>query len=578
MNPNDIVGQMLAATTAQRNTLATANEGLAGQAGALAQNSAEIQALGAQYVDQAATAAKQQAGAEYARAVVGQQAQAAMGLNPDDVNNEVAKSLATISIAQPAREAAMQEWNQLQQVDFMSNPIGYVLNQFKANDAARRYNAAEAAEADAYNNIQKRTTALNQVKNSVAANTADAVLSASFNEADAKATLATMDLKKAEADSISKQAGIWMQQVDLQFKSQGLIKDAIKFRQDQQNFAEARQERAENRALRAEQFAEIRANKNLKLEAEAEQRKRLAALSDFVGRGGQLTPETLKQIKDSKLTNSIITAADTLTMGDSLADGVAFVAQIGDGNRIKQTNPGMYQFLVGSATSLKSRKDQIAGKVDPKTGKAPKETEAARQAGDTYQDELERSVGSPKATKPVNHPLWDTEFNAYKAPYEALLDADVLPNNLVTKAAKALLGTKPEGKLLGADETTIFKSIAEQVKAGALRPDVAAAQIKEFYDTAARAGVNLYQYDRFGLPVPKDYYVNISVPGKGFNPLLGKATSEPAAVNLRSVASVERALAQYAVATTPQAALSEAFGTVATPLANFLRGYELPSK
>lgn len=557
MNPNDLVSQMLAATQGQQQVLSQASSGLDKVSEALGQSNAAVQTMGAQYVEQAASAAKQKAAVEYSQNIVKQNAQAQLGLNPDEVQNEIAKSLASINSVQSAKKAALQEYNDATSQSFLSNPVGYILGQFKANDAAGRFNAATSVEEVEYGNIQARTTALNQIKTTVSANTADAILQSQLTAAEADANLASIKFEQAKSDSLSKQSGIWMQQTDLRLKSAGLIKEDIRFRQERQNFEEARAERAENRALRAAQFAELRANKATAVAAANAQAERLAAVSDFIGRPGQITPDTIKGIKDRKLQTDIVNAADTLTMGSTLMEGVDLIRQAGNPQIIVKQNPGVAQLVQGASQSIDSRTGQLIEKSKKGTTKPMKLEDARLEAAGDYQDELEKAVGSPKATKAMNHPGWDTEFNLYKAPYEQMVDAIAagnipgLANNQVAIAATTLLKTKTDDKrILGSDETLIFKSIAEQVVAQKLSPIQAAQQIKQFYDTAAMAGLSLHQYDRFAMPVPDSYFVQVPIPTLGST--LPIRSSEVKPVNLRNAASIEKSLAAYVVGSRPK--------------------------
>lgn len=595
MNPNDIVAQMLGLTTQSNTALSQGSEALGQVSERVGQIGTNIQTAGTQFIEAQGNAAKQQAAADYATKVVHENAQRMVGLDPEQINNELAQSLASINEAKAAQDMLRTEWQGLQQTDFMTNPIGYVLSQFKSNDVARKHNAALEVEQAGYQNIQQRTQLLQQVKSTVTANTADTLQQAALAKADADKYASEIKLMEAEQATISKRAGIMMQQLDIAQKQFGNQKDMLKFTMDASNFAEMRQERAENRALRAEQLAYTREQRAIsdkqkadKAAADAEFRNRLSVLSAAVGRPGALTPETLKTIKDPKLVNAIVQAADTMTFGATVADGVALVSALGDDRLIKSSNPGAYKFITGVATSVKSRKDQLVNKVDPKTGKAPKPEAAFVAAGDSYQAEIETSVSSPKATKPVNSPLWDNEFNPLRAQYESVVDlanAGKIPGlekNLVVLTAKSLMSTKQGAPLGGADETLIFKTIAEQVKAGTLSPATAAQQTKQFYDVAAAHGADLFQYDRYNLPVPKNYYMQIGMPNTvsvklpvaiipGIEMPFG---STPTPVDMRSTASLERAFATYAK--TGNSNIANMFAPVLTQTADILRGYPLP--
>ena len=71
------------------------------------------------------------AAVEYARNKTMENAQAVLGLNPDDVNNQLATSMAEYNAAETQRKASKQQFDKLSQISLLDNPLGWLAAQLQ---------------------------------------------------------------------------------------------------------------------------------------------------------------------------------------------------------------------------------------------------------------------------------------------------------------------------------------------------------------------------------------------------------------------------------------------------------------
>ena len=456
-----------------------------------------------------------------------QAATAMLGLNPDDVNNEIAQSVARLNSAQQARKHELFNYQQLQSVDFMSNPVGYILAQLKAPGVVQRHNALAAVENDAAQNIEARTSLLKSINTTVAANVADDIRSQQLVQARADSMAADMKRKELEMNSSSKIATMYLQAAQFEDKKNDNKRQAIGMMISAEQVKASREATAMSRAV-------IDAEKQRKALTDKEKDAELQKLNDSIklvgtaiGRPG-MNLTTLQTIKDKKMLELWSYAAQNKVFGPDLQGAVEFVTKQGNMNMIMQGNPGTAVFLTKVQEGVTAERKLIKAQALAGGPKLTEDQEIAA-AYASYQDKLRRSAGDPETATPLNNRAWDDKLNPYKADFQAMSGVEAVKDNALMKAANVI------GVRTGEQETTAIKSVMAQVSQGTLTPQQASREITQFYRNAAKRNIETYAYNLAGMPVQTSYM--IVLPAEGWS-------GRPIAFDGMNPTSTEAAIAQ----------------------------------
>lgn len=527
MDINSLLQQLIGSTNASNANIDQQsklyNSAIEGQKEGLAELDTMAQSQGVV----AGIAAQQSAEIKYKQNQQLQAAQTMLGLNPDDVNNEIAQSVARLNSAQQARKHELFNYQQLQSVDFMANPVGYILAQLKAPGVVQRHNALAAVENDAAQNIEARTTLLKSINTTVAANVADDIRSQQLVQARADSMAADMKRKELELASSSKIATMYLQAAQFEDKKNDNKRQALGMMISAQQAEIARESiNLQRQTLNAE--------RDRKALTEQEKAAELQKLNDSIklvgmaiGRPG-MSLTTLQTIKDKKMLELWSYAAQNKSFGPDLQSSVEFVTQQGNMNMIMQSNPGTAVFLSKVQEGVTAERKLIKAQALATGGKMTEDQEIAA-AYASYADKLRRSAGDPATTIPLNNSAWDGKLNPYKADFQAMSGVEAVKDNALMKAANVL------GVRTGEQETTAIKAVMAQVSQGTLTPPQAAKEISLFYRHAAKRNIETYAYNLASMPVQTSYMVVL--PAEGWS-------GRPIAFDAMNPTSTEAAIAQ----------------------------------
>lgn len=475
----------------------------------------------------AGIAAQQAAEVKYKQNQQLEAAQAMLGLNPDDVNNEIAQSVARLNSAQQARKHELYNYQQLQSVDFMSNPVGYILAQLKAPGVVQRHNALASVENDAAQNIESRTNLLKNINSTVAANVADDIRTQQLTQARSESLAADMKRKELELNSSSKIATMYLQAAQFEDKKNDNKRQALGM------LLQAEQAKISREGIALQRQA-LNEEKQRKAQTEQEKALELQKLNDSIklvgtaiGRPG-MNLTTLQTIKDKKMLELWSYAAQNKSFGPDLQSSIEFVTQQGNMNLIMQGNPGTAVFLTKVQEGVTAERKLIKAQAMATGGKMTEEQEIAA-AYASYSDKLRRSAGDPATTTPLNSSTWDGKLNPYKADFQAMSGVPEVKDNALMKAANVL------GVRTGEQETTAIKAVFAQISQGTLTPPQAAKEISTFYRHAAKRNIETFAYNLAGMPVQTSYMVVL--PAEGWN-------GRPIAFDAMNPTSTEAAIAQ----------------------------------
>lgn len=529
------------ARTAQIQQLMTTNEA---EAAALIQESSKQAAEGAaiQYrVDKA------------------KEANAALvGMNPDDLDNEMVRSMAAFTQDQELakrleqeRAATMRTAEQMAGTNFLENPLQYLVAQLALPTVAAKHNSLLNQEAEAVarrdraaNNITTRMQLLDSRNSAVVANTADQAHELSLRKAQLAERQAKMELVNMQIDNISKIGARALDAYRLagdSFQIQSdLINKTISLEQwklQRQQMAEARAAAAEERKARAEAKAETDAERALL-------NQQLAAASASLGYATPITLTSLKQLPRDRQ-EQLIKVAVSGRFGSGLLESISTIEQAGVPQVITRSNPGMDNFMRGTRMGIQNFSEEVVREIT--TGKLPKNTDVAEEAARRYELSMVESAQSFASPKSLNSATWDSTLNPYKPQYFAVLDAvkagqvPQLKGNAVVatlETVKAATAGAGRDNLTGKDMETLVKAVSQQVADGKLDPNKAAKDIAAFHQFAAAQNLGLYNYTQFGLPQQTSAIITV--------PALNMFT-QPYKVDLMDPASVKATITRMAL-------------------------------
>jgi hypothetical protein len=461
-------------------------------------------------VDTAGRVAEQKAAIAYEQAALGQQLQKVFNLDPTSATNANAIDLAKYEAAELGREAAKKEYDAAASVDFLSNPLGYLVNQLKLPQLAAKNNAFADAGDAALGDLQKRTSLLTAQKNVLVANTADAMKQAAVDEARNNAVMAKANLSVEEAKNLAQSASLKMQQISLIDKiadnNRAALVSVISL-----------QDREEQNSLRNAAKAEIAGKKASDQADEDRLNGRLQTVSSALGLVEPMTVKRLKTLQNKKDQDVWLNAAMSGQMGEDLQTSLGFYLGNGSKNGIMNGGGASHyataQKLVEAGGSMQSIAERQAMAANP-MGKKPGVRETQTAGFKMYEDAVVSSMRSPTDKSDLSSPAWDKTYNPYVAPFKGFNlaiatrpELEMFKNNSAAKAVGALMaaGVVQGENLTAEQQNTLVNSIKQQVQMRTLTPARAAADIATYFSGAAAWNRSMNGYTMFGLPAQDAY-------------------------------------------------------------------------
>jgi len=494
------VGDMQADTAAMR--------------GLMTQNMAEGQQL-AQQVGQIAA---QEAEVSYRIQKAQERAAATVGLNEDDLNNQLVQSMAEYNSAQEAKKQQLQRYQEIQSVGLLDNPVGYILGQLELPQVVSTHNALNAKAAAAADNISTRQQLLQQHKSAMVVNTAEAVKDINLQKAEAGVAQAQLALREAEINNISKLSGRKLQEFQ-HANSIFAIQDAafakqLQVAQFQMNLEDRQAAREERQALAKAKLKDKEAQDAAVAEFDTQSQR----ISQFLGLQAPINYAMWQKMANPKQKQAWFEAVTTGEMGSNLLQSLQFVNSQGNSAALRQNNPGVAAATQGFMTAI----DSVAGPLARRPENLKKRPEElAAEAANIYTNTVVGAAGRADSGNSLFSSQWDNLFNPYKAEYKVLLDEvtagkiPALQNNIVVKTLSNLApALDPTASNLSADsQNKLMLTIAEQVRRREIGLDEAAQQVSQFYTIAALKNKDLYQYDLLGLPPQTRYMATFGTTG-----------------------------------------------------------------
>lgn len=512
-----------------------------------------------------------------------ERAQAIVGLNPDDLQNDFVKSVARYNAAEEARLESQAQLSKASSVGILDNPLAWLFNQLEIPTIEAKVAGATAERDGAIKDIQARTAMLTQHKNSVIANVADTARQYNIDLAKVSAQEAFVKLREEEAKNLSAISSRKLNEVNLRDKTFNVKDEYYNKVLTLEDLMQRRKERDLSYQSMVEERAARLESKKDGEEAKAQANLNLQRYAQFTG-GPAYTIDMIKMLPKAQA-DRLLSIAVTGSLGADMKDVMLGLQSDPTAlSTIQANNPLVAQTVSKLSDSVSSYINTLS-KPGP-DGKTPSNKQILDMAFSTYQDELERSMRLPGYSKPLNSPAWDKQFNPYRADHKLMLhiigegNAKFLENNLVTKTAQSLQATVPSTleSFSGEDETTILKTIAERVKAKELPAKAAAAQIVQYYNAASQIGADQMQYGIFKLPMQNRYMVAFKekdVHDRAIQAdLLNQASVENMLTNLANVEAIAR-LRRPELLNFGMDAARGASSLIRGPVADALRGYKL---
>jgi hypothetical protein len=568
MDLNEILRQMTGAAQQRKSAIAAQAQQME-QDTARMENAMTVNVQGAQQVAQeAARIAEQEAivAAKQQEAVV--KGSVILGLDPDDLENELVKSMGEYDFAEAERKRVRQEYSQLSSVSLLDNPLQFIAAQLKLPQIAARNNDLVDMRDAAARNIQTRQALLGQHRSTVVANTVDQVRQINVDKAANAQRAAEVQLQEATMANASKIAGQKLQIFNLTDKMFDVDATALSQKLQIGQYMMSMEERKEARAARIEQSRlmmeerqEAREDRKLlrdqRMAAQAQEQQQtqelnlqFQRLSQFLGLQTPMTVESLRNLANPKRKQAWLDAATTGTVGSDILSAIDFVNQNSNVNVLSTFNPGVGMF---ARETYKTIESYATGEARAATarGEKIKPDEIVSRGQAAYLNEVIASANDPKSGNSLTSSRWDTIFNMYKAQHKVILDerastpAHPLANNPYADVVKNVVDTSqssPGPNLTSEDEQRALRMMAERVKRKEIAPDAAADAIASYYTYSMGKNRDLFQYDLFNVPPQTRYFGQI-----GAVSLFGK----PKEVDLSNAAQVKRALIEQVRLQTP---------------------------
>lgn len=473
---------------------------------------------GQQLAQQVGQIAAQEAEVNYRMQKAQERAAATVGLNEDDLNNQLVQSMAEYNSAQEAKKQQLQRYQEIQSVGLLDNPVAYILGQLELPQVVNTHNALNAKAAAAADNISTRQQLLQQHKSAMVVNTAEAVKDINLQKAEAGVAQAQLALREAEINNISKISGRKLQEFQ-HANSIFAIQDAafakqLQVAQFKMSLEDRQAAREERRALAEARLKEKEAQDAAIAEFDTQSQR----ISQFLGLQVPINYAMWQKMANPKQKQAWFEAVTTGEMGSNLLQSLQFVNSQGNSAALRQNNPGVAAATQGFMTAI----DSVAGPLARRPENLKKKPEElAAEATNMYTNSVINAASRADSGNSLFSNQWDTLFNPYKAEYKVLLDEatagkiPALQNNIVVKTLSNLApALDPAASNLSADsQNKLMLTIAEQVRRREIGLDEAAQQVSQFYTIAAMKNRDLYQYDLLGLPPQTRYMATFGTTG-----------------------------------------------------------------
>lgn len=459
------------------------------------------------------------------RALVNEQATKLIGLDPADLNNEFAQSIAEMNNAEERRKVARAEYNKYAGATILSDPFTWLAAQVALPELAANVNMAADERDAAIQNLQTRHSLLNTQKSVVTAATARQAHELEAREAALQAKDATLRLSSAESKLSADMAGRRMNEFNLRDKGMQLELEKLDKVLTVDQMFEARANRRlqfqmqQEAAAERRELANERRDNRAEAEAiEAEQNLNLQRASQLLGLPTTLTVKQLKGLPLPKEQKELLArVALTGQLGADTEQVMDAFAMMPDAMmNLRQTNPMFAQTVENAATAIDSYYATLVSRPGP-DGKPLKHVQAKELANETFRDETIKSANARGYSKPMNSPAWDNQYNPYKVNHKLMVkltddgQAGFLKDNLYVKSLRAVASTVPPDRetFRGQDENAALSAMAAHVRNRDIPPRVAAKQISDYYNAAKFIQADQTQYGVLKLPLPKRYHVSL---------------------------------------------------------------------
>jgi len=521
-NPLDLLQQAVAATNQSNVELeqGAADLGMVNQQilGLLTKSQTEM----AGAVQDAQKVAGQKAAIDYARNSQMEKIQRLYRLDPEQVNYAVAQDMAAYEKTRDARVATRAEYDNLNSKDFLTNPLGWIVAQTKLPQVAAQNNALADQEDEALQDIRVRQELFGATKNTVVANTADAIQANQLDEAAVKARAGMADLDQQTAKNLALVSAGKLQQIQLADKigdnkrsTIGLAISALGADEARKARLEAKEGQTEYRELQRlmlkEKLDEIKGRQ----EEKDRFNERFKIISDSLGHSVPMTTDRLKTLPQ-KEQSAWIDAAQSSGYGSGLGDAVLFFQQKQNLRSTENSSlQGVANKIDGAAKVLAPNILGGMRAMDP-TGKTKITEEQIRDATyKAYKDSVVASMASDeKVGDDLSSPKWDKTYNVYVAPFTSFNKAietqpglAPLKNNAVKQQLDILAaaGTVRGDNLTSDQQQQVFSAIQNKVEKKEMTSAQAAAEISTFMKYASGFNLGINKYSLFGLPDQQKY-------------------------------------------------------------------------
>jgi hypothetical protein len=537
MNINQIVAGLTANANQQAASAAAAQQGYnLGTEQILALQST-TEAQGRQLAQSAEQTGMDMAAINYAINSGREKNAAIAGMDSQDQNNLYVQSIAQITEARAARDAARAEYDKLNSIGFLDNPIGYIFAQLQLPQVATRHNAALNKEATARSDFRNTVADITAKDSQIAANTASALRSVEEQKAKAAGIQAQMQLSKLQMDNISTIGQRTIQALQIGTVGFQAAKDALNVQMDAEKFKLQQESVAMQRAQVYEAQQEKLKQKGMEAEAAAERDQRELAASALLGYQGKINTKNLG-VKERAQYEKIV---QTLQLGNNPYEALQLIQTLGNKQVMLATNGGLSSMVNGTSDAIRKEAAEYTRANKLKTVK-PGEAETA--GADKWQAEVSNSGSSMAATYPVTASHWDSRFNPYKPMYLAVVDAakagaiPALKDNSAIAIIDAIPRDPSAGNLTGKQLETVVQTMAQRIANGTLGVDKAAQDLVALNKVGATMNREQLGYELMGLP-PQQRLI-MSVPGLA-------AFSDSQQLDGMDLASTKLALAKMAV-------------------------------
>lgn len=422
------------------------------------------------------------------------------GINPADDGSAIFKNQQTLLAAKAQRSGLQEQISTLRSTNVLSDPLAWIVNNFKALPLIEQDRAIGAKEAYALKNISElQAIAHNQ----------SALQPAQVQEQIKAQALAQATVAKADAEAKIGQ----LQGANLQVQARTLQENLNIMQADvQTRVAAARLFMERNRdawGMGTGTAADKAAEDKL-----APINQALKSLNpDFK----PFNAETYKSVNPEL--KSRLDLLSTGKLGNDLGEAVSTLHQVFGVNGIQgimQTNAPLGLLLTNAAKGGTDALRAMEGKIEgDKTGMT-KEPPDLRQAK-TPQDRLEWGIRQWQAEKLQELAIRDNTKlktdNPYKVNLAAMSRLPELKGNTFAKYIQESLAKSPPGSNMVVDDRAVFSQAAAMVSTGA---DINAVsnQLEELYIKAYKAQTSTSSTTTMGLPYKPDYVLRMAITGE----------------------------------------------------------------